>query len=152
MGVAVTNHVFGHTFLLQTQGCTSCFVAMASKRSPESSDDVNSPSKSLLAKYPRTTMEEGAPIKVGILGATGMVGQRFIVLLSAHPWFVIHGLGASPRSTGKQYAKAAHWKQTTPIPPDVRDMIVTECNPGSFADCTIVFSGLDADAAGDIGS
>jgi len=99
-------------------------------------------------------MEEGRQIslKVGILGATGTVGQRFIVLLSQHPWFVIHALGASPRSAGKQYQHAATWKQSTPIPSNVRTMIVQECKPEHFKDCAIVFSGLDADVAGDIGA
>lgn len=95
---------------------------------------------------------DGAPsIKVGILGATGTVGQRFITLLANHPLFVIHALGASPRSAGKPYSKAANWKQTTPVPTIVGDMIVHECQPDHFKDCSIVFSGLDADVAGDIG-
>jgi len=46
------------------------------------------------------------PIPVGVLGATGTVGQRFVTLLSAHPWFVIHALGASERSAGKEYKDA----------------------------------------------
>lgn len=96
-------------------------------------------------------MLEGRTVKVGVLGATGTVGQRFIVLLSEHPFFVLHALGASARSAGKTYAKAVNWKQTTPIPATTRDMIVNECTPDKFADCAIVFSGLDADAAGDIG-
>lgn len=86
-----------------------------------------------------------------MLGATGTVGQRFIVLLSEHPFFVIHVLGASARSAGKPYSKAVKWKQTTHIPAVARDMIVKECVPQEFAECSIVFSGLDADAAGDIG-
>jgi aspartate-semialdehyde dehydrogenase len=90
-------------------------------------------------------------IKVGVLGATGTVGQRFIVLLAEHPFFVIHALGASVRSAGKTYAKAVNWKQTSPIPPIARGMVVNECTPHHFAECSIVFSGLDADAAGDIG-
>jgi aspartate-semialdehyde dehydrogenase len=90
-------------------------------------------------------------IKVGILGATGMVGQRFILLLATHPFFVIHALGASQKSAGKPYSRAVAWKQTSPVPAIVRDIIVQECNPEHFADCTVVFSGLDADAAGDIG-
>jgi len=89
--------------------------------------------------------------KVGVLGATGTVGQRFITLLADHPWFTIQALGASPRSAGKPYAKAANWKQTTRIPPIVREMIVHECKPEHFKDCVIVFSGLDADVAGEIG-
>lgn len=90
-------------------------------------------------------------VRVGVLGATGTVGQRFISLLSNHPWFIIHALGASPRSAGKPYAKATNWKQTTPIPSNVREIIVQECKPEHFSDCAIVFSGLDADVAGDIG-
>ncbi|KAK7033116.1 Semialdhyde-dh domain-containing protein [Favolaschia claudopus] len=93
-----------------------------------------------------------APIKVGILGATGTVGQRFITLLSAHPWFTIHALGASSRSAGKPYAQAVTWKQTTYMPSLVKDLVVQECTPEPFLECAIVFSGLDADVAGDIES
>jgi aspartate-semialdehyde dehydrogenase len=89
-------------------------------------------------------------IKVGVLGATGTVGQRFITLLAAHPWFVMNALGASARSADKPYCRAVHWKQSTPIPAVARDMVVKECKPEHFADCAVVFSGLDADAAGDI--
>ena len=90
--------------------------------------------------------------KVGVLGATGTVGQRFIGLLADHPFFVIHALGASARSAGKPYSKAVNWKQTKPIPSVVREMIVRECVPEHFKECAIVFSGLDADVAGDIGA
>lgn len=89
-------------------------------------------------------------INVGVLGATGTVGQRFILLLSQHPWFVLHALGASARSVGKPYSKAVSWKQTSPIPSVVREMIIQECKPEHFAECSVIFSGLDADAAGDI--
>lgn len=90
-------------------------------------------------------------IRVGILGATGTVGQRFITLLSSHPWFVIHALGASPRSAGKPYAKAVNWKQVTPIPHNVKEMVVHECQAEHFKECAVVFSGLDSDVAGEIG-
>jgi aspartate-semialdehyde dehydrogenase len=90
-------------------------------------------------------------INVGVLGATGTVGQRFITLLSNHPWFVLHRLGASPRSAGKKYREAVNWKQANAIPSSVREMMVYECKPEHFSECAIVFSGLDADAAGDIG-
>ncbi|KAJ6619720.1 aspartate-semialdehyde dehydrogenase [Mycena sp. CBHHK59/15] len=92
------------------------------------------------------------PLKVGILGATGTVGQRFITLLSVHPWFTIHALGASARSAGKPYATAVNWKQVTHMPSIVKDMVVKECTPEAFKECAIVFSGLDADVAGDIES
>ncbi|KAF9783001.1 aspartate-semialdehyde dehydrogenase [Thelephora terrestris] len=89
-------------------------------------------------------------VKVGILGATGTVGQRFISLLADHPWFIIHALGASSRSAGKPYPQAVKWKQTSPIPAVVRTLVVQECIPEKFADCAVIFSGLDADVAGDI--
>jgi len=90
-------------------------------------------------------------VKVGVLGATGTVGQRFITLLENHPYFVVHALGASARSAGKAYALATSWKQTTPIPSAVRDLLVKPCVPEHFTECAVVFSGLDADVAGDIG-
>lgn len=96
-------------------------------------------------------ISDGPAIKVGVIGATGTVGQRFITLLANHPWFAIHTLGASARSAGKPYSKATNWKQTSPIPTIVRDMIVHECQPEHFNGCAIVFSGLDADVAGEIG-
>ena len=89
---------------------------------------------------------------VGVLGATGTVGQRFIALLAEHPFFVVGALGASARSAGKPYCKAVNWKQTKPIPSAVREMIVQECVPEHFKDCAVVFSGLDADVAGEIGT
>ncbi|MCQ2475094.1 MAG: aspartate-semialdehyde dehydrogenase [Clostridia bacterium] len=66
--------------------------------------------------------------KVGIIGATGMVGQRFITLCSEHPWFHIEVLAASPRSAGKKYTDAvgAKWAMQTPIPESVADMIVMD--------------------------
>ncbi|KAH9482181.1 putative aspartate-semialdehyde dehydrogenase [Psilocybe cubensis] len=103
--------------------------------------------------HPRTSMQHpssSAPIKVGVLGATGTVGQRFLTLLAAHPWFAVDALGASPRSAGKKYKDAVSWKQSTPIPQGVRDVVVRECRPENFAQCKIVFSGLDADVAGEI--
>jgi aspartate-semialdehyde dehydrogenase len=88
--------------------------------------------------------------KVGILGATGTVGQRFILLLADHPVFTIHALGASSRSAGKAYKDAVRWKQARPIPENVKDITVKSCDAELFKDCDVVFSGLDADVAGDI--
>jgi aspartate-semialdehyde dehydrogenase len=90
-------------------------------------------------------------VKVGVLGATGTVGQRFIALLAQHPFFVVAALGASARSAGKPYARAVSWKQAQPIPSAVRDLVVQECLPQHFAECAIVFSGLDSEVAGEIG-
>lgn len=80
-----------------------------------------------------------------------MVSIRFIVLLSKHPYFVIHALGASSRSAGQTYKKAVRWKQTTPIPKGVESVIVRACEADQFEGCEIVFSGLDSDVAGGIG-
>ncbi len=90
------------------------------------------------------------PVKVGILGATGTVGQRFIQLLAGHPFFVIAVLGASPRSAGKRYIEQTAWKLPTSIPQNIQDMVIKECKPEHFVDCTVVFSGLDSDVAGEI--
>lgn len=76
---------------------------------------------------------------------------RFIVLLSTHPYFKIHALGASSRSAGQSYKDAVRWKQSTPIPKDVSGVMVKACIAEEFKDCEIVFSGLDSDVAGQIG-
>ena len=69
-------------------------------------------------------------LRAGILGATGMVGQRFITLLSDHPWFELTTLAASPRSEGLTYeeAVAGRWKMDTPIPEKVKSMKVMNVN------------------------
>lgn len=85
--------------------------------------------------------------KVGILGATGAVGQKFIRLLQGHPWFEIAALGASERSAGKRYSEAAQWVESTPLPEKIGDMTVRNCQSGEFSDVDFVFSGLDAAVA-----
>ena len=85
---------------------------------------------------------------VAILGATGSVGQRFIEILHNHPWFEITALAASERSAGKKYHEAVNWLMSTPLPPTIAEMTVSECLPNLPA--TIAFSGLDASVAGDI--
>ncbi|MBI3037079.1 aspartate-semialdehyde dehydrogenase [Candidatus Woesearchaeota archaeon] len=89
-------------------------------------------------------------IKVGILGATGMVGQRFVQLLEGHPWFEVTGLAASEQSAGKAYedAVAGRWKISADIPAYARRMKVKECRPN--LGCKLVFSALDAAVAGPI--
>lgn len=69
-------------------------------------------------------------LRVGILGATGMVGQRFISLLENHPWFEVVTVAASPRSAGKTYEEAVggRWKMTTPMPEAVKSLIVANVN------------------------
>ena len=87
--------------------------------------------------------------KVGILGATGMVGQRFIQLLSNHPWFEIAWLAASDRSAGKTYGEACKWKLDTPLPKHIAAMMVQPNVPeGCKGELPkIIFAALDADIA-----
>jgi aspartate-semialdehyde dehydrogenase len=85
------------------------------------------------------------PIEVGILGATGMVGQQFIRLLAGHPWFKPTWLAASERSEGKAYEDAASWRLETPPPEGIRRMQVHGCTPGQGP--RLVFSALDASVA-----
>ncbi len=87
-------------------------------------------------------------ITVGILGATGMVGQKFIELLSAHPWFEITALAASERSVGKRYAEAMRWSMPATLLPEIGNMPVVSCQPD--LPCDVVFSGLDSSIAGEI--
>ena len=90
-------------------------------------------------------------IRVGILGATGAVGQRFVQLLADHPWFEISVLAASERSAGKRYAEATHWLLNTPIPERLRDEILVETTPSHVRDrCQIVFSALPASRAREV--
>jgi aspartate-semialdehyde dehydrogenase len=87
--------------------------------------------------------------KVGILGATGMVGQRFIQMLSNHPWFEVAWLAASDRSSGKTYGEACRWKLDTPLPPAIAAMTVQPNVPeGCVGELPkIIFAALDADIA-----
>ena len=86
-------------------------------------------------------------LKVGVLGATGMVGQRFITLLDNHPWFEVVTLAASPRSAGKTYEEAVgdRWKMTVPMPEKVKKMIVHNVNEVEAVAETVdfVFSAVD---------
>jgi len=89
-------------------------------------------------------------IKVGVLGATGTVGQRFITLLQDHPYFELSEVAASERSSGKAYAEAVagRWKVAPDIPRAAAGMIVKEVEPG--LDCSVVFSAMDASVAGPV--
>ena len=83
--------------------------------------------------------------RVGILGATGTVGQRFVQLLDGHPQFEVAALAASDRSAGKPYAEACAWKLAGSIPESVRDITVQPIEPP--LDCDIVFSSLPSSVA-----
>ncbi|HEV3061697.1 MAG TPA: aspartate-semialdehyde dehydrogenase [Vicinamibacterales bacterium] len=89
-----------------------------------------------------------SPIEVGILGATGAVGQQFIALLAAHPWFKVAWLGASQRSAGKAYRDATAWRLPAALPDDVAKRQVDAATPGRAP--KLVFSGLDSSVAGEI--
>lgn len=95
-------------------------------------------------------MNTSQKIPVAVLGATGSVGQKFIELLSNHPWFEISELAASERSAGKKYRDAVNWVQSSPLPENIGDMVVRECKPDLKS--RIAFSGLDASVAGEIES
>src|SRR5512135_1925603 len=87
------------------------------------------------------------PIPVAVLGATGSVGQRFVSLLDAHPWFKVIALAASDRSEGKPYAQACRWVLSDPMPAWAREMALVPATPQAVSGAKIVFSALPADLA-----
>jgi len=87
-------------------------------------------------------------IEVGILGATGMVGQHFINFLQGHPWFDLKWLGASDRSAGKKYKDAMNWNLAGSTPASVAGLTVEECKPGNAP--KLLFSAMDASIATEI--
>lgn len=89
-------------------------------------------------------------VAVGVLGATGAVGQRFVQLLADHPWFEVKELAASDRSAGKPYRDACTWRLSTPVPEGAASRVVTTCD-GPF-ESKILFSGLDSSVAGEVES
>ncbi len=88
-------------------------------------------------------------IPVGVLGATGMVGQEFVSFLRDHPWFDLTFLGASDRSAGKKYQDATTWRLGGATPAYVRDIVVSECKPGDGVP-KLLFSAMDASVATEI--
>src|SRR5271165_1329995 len=81
--------------------------------------------------------------KIGILGATGMVGQRFIQLLEHHPWFEVAWLAASDKSSGKRYGDAVKWKLDTALPERIAKMVLSPAVPEGAP--KIILAALDAD-------
>ncbi|HMD38820.1 MAG TPA: aspartate-semialdehyde dehydrogenase [Candidatus Acidoferrum sp.] len=88
----------------------------------------------------------GKKWRAGVLGATGIVGQRLVKLLSDHPWFQLTEVAASERSSGKTYADAVRWHLDGPIPEAARGLIVKSLDPS--LECDFVFSALDSSVAG----
>ncbi len=86
-------------------------------------------------------------ISIGVLGATGMVGQTILNLLSNHPWFEVTAIAASEQSAGKKYGEvmASRWNISPEIPEYVREMKISECRPG--LECEMVLSALDSSVA-----
>ncbi|SEL47851.1 aspartate-semialdehyde dehydrogenase [Haloferax larsenii] len=90
-------------------------------------------------------------VQVGILGATGAVGQRFIQLLEDHPTFELAAVTASESSAGKTYGEAAKWRVNTPIPDDVASMEVTRTTPEAVSDdVDLLFSSLPSSVAAEV--
>jgi aspartate-semialdehyde dehydrogenase len=87
-------------------------------------------------------------IEVGVLGATGMVGQHFLKFLDGHPWFDVTWLGASERSAGKRYEDVASWHLAGGIPGKIGSLTVEDCQPGHAP--RLLFSAMDASVAGEI--
>jgi len=87
-------------------------------------------------------------INVGILGATGAVGQRFVQLLANHPWFKLTTLTASDRSAGKKYQDAVNWRLDSPFPEEIGELIVSPTTVDAVKDCDVVFSAMPAELAG----
>lgn len=87
--------------------------------------------------------------RVGLLGATGAVGQTFVRRLADHPWFTVTDVAASERSAGRPYRDAVNWLSGAPIPDSVADLTVQPTDPEAL-DCDFVFSGLSSSVAGDI--
>src|SRR6266705_2455594 len=87
-------------------------------------------------------------ISVGLLGATGIVGQRFVQMLENHPWFEVAWLAASDRSEGRPYGEAARWKLKTAIPPRVAQMQVSPAKPDGAP--KVIFAALDASIAAEL--
>lgn len=84
--------------------------------------------------------------RAGVLGATGMVGQRLVKLLADHPWFTLTEVAASERSSGKKYRDAARWHLEGPVPEEAGDLVVKDLQ--STLDCDFVLSALDSSVAG----
>jgi aspartate-semialdehyde dehydrogenase len=84
--------------------------------------------------------------RAGVLGATGMVGQRFVQMLANHPWFELTDLAASERSSGKKYGDAVKWHLDSPVPESAHNLVVKDLAPN--LDCDFVFSALDSSVAG----
>ena len=91
--------------------------------------------------------EREKKLRAGIIGGTGMVGQRFVTLLANHPWFQVSAIAASARSAGKTYEEAVggRWKMTSPMPENVKNIIVKDVKDieAMSGEVDFVFSAVD---------
>lgn len=146
----------GSLFLLRNE-ISFCTATLPSSSSSSSFSTSSSSSSSTSAKREFAHLKTASgyspkrKLRVGVLGATGAVGQRFIEGLQDHPWFTVTRLGASTRSAGKSYGAAATWGISPDVPAYVKDAKVVTCSVSEFSkDVDFVFSALDADVAGDV--
>src|SRR5437763_9554381 len=95
-------------------------------------------------------MNTQSRIPVAVLGATGMVRQRFIELLQGHPWFGLVALAASEQHGGRPYAEVSRWRLAGEVPANAATLPVVACRPEDLAGVRIVFSALPGEVAGDI--
>jgi len=120
-----------------------------SAHSPENGDKSGVPLQGAEVTQQRESPLPGGATKkwrAGVLGATGLVGQRLVKLLAGHPWFELTEVAASERSSGKSYAEAVRWHLDGPIPEVARSLVVKSLDPS--LDCDFVFSALDSSVAG----
>lgn len=89
-------------------------------------------------------------MKAAVLGATGMVGQRFLQLLTENPWFELRVITASEKSVGKKYSEATRWMLSDDMPESISDLEVQPTGPKSVGDVDVVFSALPAEVAGKV--
>src|SRR5881397_2758020 len=85
-----------------------------------------------------------------VLGATGMMGQKYVQLLSDHPWFELSAVAASDRNVGKSYAKITHSEGDKELPETIRNLAVVEAAPRALDDPDVVFSALPTEVAGSV--
>jgi aspartate-semialdehyde dehydrogenase len=104
--------------------------------------------KSSMAQQAESPLPGGAAKKwrAGVLGATGLVGQRLVKLLASHPWFELTEVAASERSSGRSYGEAVRWHLDGAVPETARSLVVKSLDPS--LDCDFVFSALDSSVAG----
>src|SRR6267378_1825472 len=121
----------------------------------QSQEPANAPPRRVENAPVGGAQELNAPVRsakkkwrAGVLGATGLVGQRLVKLLADHPWFELTAVAASERSSGKSYSEATRWHLEGPVPEAARKLVVKDPDPN--LECDFVFSALDSSVAGKV--